>query len=148
MPANPVKIGNYSCGRGQPLLVIAGPCVLEDEALVLSIARRLKQISLDLAVPIIFKASFDKANRTSLSSYRGPGLERRIGNFVESKRNDRSAGYYRYTRIRTGGGRGQGLRFDPDSRIFSQTNRFAGGCRGDRQARACQKGQFMARHGI
>jgi 2-dehydro-3-deoxyphosphooctonate aldolase (KDO 8-P synthase) len=59
-------------------MVIAGPCVLEDEALALSIARRLKQISEDLALPLIFKASFDKANRTSLSAYRGPGLKRGI----------------------------------------------------------------------
>jgi 2-dehydro-3-deoxyphosphooctonate aldolase (KDO 8-P synthase) len=64
------------CGRGQPLLVIAGPCVLEDEDLVLSVARRLKQIGGQLSVPVIFKGSFDKANRTSVESYRGPGLER------------------------------------------------------------------------
>jgi 2-dehydro-3-deoxyphosphooctonate aldolase (KDO 8-P synthase) len=78
VPANPVTIGSYRCGRGQPLLVIAGPCVLEDEALALSIGRRLKQISEELAVPLVFKASFDKANRTSLESYRGPGLNRGI----------------------------------------------------------------------
>jgi 2-dehydro-3-deoxyphosphooctonate aldolase (KDO 8-P synthase) len=56
-------------------MVIAGPCVLEDKALVLSIAHRLKQIAAELALPLIFKASFDKANRTSVSSYRGPGLK-------------------------------------------------------------------------
>jgi 2-dehydro-3-deoxyphosphooctonate aldolase (KDO 8-P synthase) len=79
VPANPVQIGTYRCGRGQPLLVIAGPCVLEDEVLALSIARHLRQIAEDLALPMIFKASFDKANRTSLNSYRGPGLERGLG---------------------------------------------------------------------
>ncbi len=75
MPENPVTIGPYRCGRGQPLLVIAGPCVIEDEALVLSIAGRLKQIATELPVQLVFKASFDKANRTSIDSYRGPGLK-------------------------------------------------------------------------
>jgi len=75
MPENPVTVGPYRCGQGQPLLVIAGPCVLEDEALVLSIAERLRQIAEELSVQLVFKASFDKANRTSVDSYRGPGLE-------------------------------------------------------------------------
>jgi 2-dehydro-3-deoxyphosphooctonate aldolase (KDO 8-P synthase) len=76
MPENPVTIGNLRCGRGQPLLVIAGPCVMESEELTLSIASRLKQIAVELGVPLVFKASFDKANRTSVTAYRGPGLER------------------------------------------------------------------------
>lgn len=76
MPENPVTIGNLRCGRGQPLLVIAGPCVMESEELTLSIAMRLKQIAAELAVSLVFKASFDKANRTSVTAYRGPGLER------------------------------------------------------------------------
>jgi 2-dehydro-3-deoxyphosphooctonate aldolase (KDO 8-P synthase) len=76
MTENPVTIGNLRCGRGQPLLVIAGPCVIENEELTLSIATRLKQIAAELATPLVFKASFDKANRTSVDAYRGPGLER------------------------------------------------------------------------
>ena len=76
MPENPLQIGPYSCGAGQPLLLIAGPCVLESEELALSIARRLQQITQGHAAQLVFKASFDKANRTSGSSYRGPGLER------------------------------------------------------------------------
>ena len=75
MPENPATIGPYRCGRGQPLLVIAGPCVIEDEALTLSIARRLQQIAAELPVQLVFKASFDKANRTSIDAYRGPGLK-------------------------------------------------------------------------
>ena len=75
MPENPVTIGNLQCGRGRPLLVIAGPCVIENEGLTLQIATRLKQIAAELAVPLVFKASFDKANRTSVAAYRGPGLE-------------------------------------------------------------------------
>ena len=71
---NPVAIGPYVCGRGQPLLIIAGPCVIEDRAGTLAIARRLRQIADELGVSLIFKASFDKANRTSVDSYRGPGM--------------------------------------------------------------------------
>lgn len=74
MPENPVSIGPYRCGRGQPLLVIAGPCVIESEALTLRIALALRAIRQQLSLPLVFKASFDKANRTSVDSYRGPGL--------------------------------------------------------------------------
>ena len=74
MPENPAIVGPYRCGRGQPLLVIAGPCVLENEALAVSIAEQLKEIVAGTAVQLVFKASFDKANRTSIDSFRGPGL--------------------------------------------------------------------------
>jgi 2-dehydro-3-deoxyphosphooctonate aldolase (KDO 8-P synthase) len=76
MPDNPAAIGNLRCGRGQPLLVIAGPCVIETEELTLAIASRLADIAAELGVPLVFKASFDKANRTSAAAFRGPGLER------------------------------------------------------------------------
>ena len=75
MPENPVTIGPYRCGSGQPLLVIAGPCVIESESITLSIAGTLRRIADALSIPLVFKASFDKANRTSIESYRGPGLE-------------------------------------------------------------------------
>ena len=75
MPENPVTIGPYRCGTGQPLLVIAGPCVIESESITLSIAGTLRRIADALSIPLVFKASFDKANRTSIESYRGPGLE-------------------------------------------------------------------------
>ncbi|NOY61549.1 MAG: 3-deoxy-8-phosphooctulonate synthase [Gammaproteobacteria bacterium] len=58
-----------------PLFLIAGPCVVESEQLTIDIAAQLKEICAELAIPFIFKASYDKANRTSSSSYRGPGLE-------------------------------------------------------------------------
>ncbi len=61
-------------GRGEPLTFIAGPCVIESAEHVLRIATLLKRLAGDLGIPLLFKASFDKANRTSLSSYRGPGL--------------------------------------------------------------------------
>ena len=63
-------------GGGGPLFLIAGPCVIESEEHALLLARRIKEICGRLGVPFIFKASYDKANRSSLKSYRGPGLER------------------------------------------------------------------------
>ncbi len=72
---NPAIIGPYRCGRGEPLLLIAGPCVIETEELTLSIARRLKEITAGMPVRLVFKASFDKANRTSTAAFRGHGLE-------------------------------------------------------------------------
>jgi 2-dehydro-3-deoxyphosphooctonate aldolase (KDO 8-P synthase) len=73
---NPVTIGPYRCGRGEPLLVIAGPCVMENDDTTRAIAERLARLREELGVNLVFKASFDKANRTSLESYRGPGLDR------------------------------------------------------------------------
>jgi len=75
-PNYPAQISQYMCGRQQPLLVIAGPCVIESEELTLSIAHRLKEIADRLPIQLVFKASFDKANRTSNDAYRGQGLER------------------------------------------------------------------------
>ncbi|MEX0938470.1 MAG: 3-deoxy-8-phosphooctulonate synthase [Pirellulales bacterium] len=75
MPNYPAKVGPYRCGREEPLLVIAGPCVIEDEPLTLRIAETLAGIAERLPIQLIFKASFDKANRTSADSYRGPGIE-------------------------------------------------------------------------
>ena len=75
MPNNPANVGPYRCGQGQPLLLIAGPCVIETEQLTLSIATRLKEITAKLPVQLVFKASFDKANRTSATAFRGHGLE-------------------------------------------------------------------------
>src|SRR4051812_20577512 len=74
MPDNPVRIGPCQCGAGLPLLFIAGPCVIESEQLVLDVARRLAEMAARLEVPLVFKCSFDKANRTSIHSFRGPGL--------------------------------------------------------------------------
>jgi 2-dehydro-3-deoxyphosphooctonate aldolase (KDO 8-P synthase) len=73
-PRNPVAIGPVQIGRDCPLALIAGPCVMEPGDMTLKIAINLVAICAELRVPLIFKASFDKANRTSGSSYRGPGL--------------------------------------------------------------------------
>ena len=80
-----VTVGSYRCGNGQPLLIIAGPCVLEDEMLTLQIAERLSQIASQLSIQLVFKASFDKANRTSIQSYRGPGLTRGLSMLARVK---------------------------------------------------------------
>lgn len=71
---NPVAVGPVTIGQGRPLALIAGPCVMEPDDLSRRIAGRLVEICGLLEIPLIFKASFDKANRTSKSSYRGPGL--------------------------------------------------------------------------
>ena len=75
MPNNTIQIGNLVCGTGHPLMVIAGPCVIDGRDLMMEIAENLKKVCEQLNLPLIFKASFDKANRTSLDSYRGVGLE-------------------------------------------------------------------------
>ena len=69
-----VSVGNYRCGKGQPLLWMLGPCVIESHDLTLSIADTLRKLADRLSLQVVFKASFDKANRTSGKSFRGPGL--------------------------------------------------------------------------
>ncbi len=69
-----VPIGRFSIGAGQPLVLIAGPCVIESEAHALRMAESLVKITAQARVPLVFKASYDKANRSSLYSYRGPGI--------------------------------------------------------------------------
>ena len=76
MVTKKVSLGGFTIGGGGPLALIAGPCVIETEELTLKIAHNLKVLTETLAIPFIFKASYDKANRTSRSSYRGPGLGR------------------------------------------------------------------------
>jgi 2-dehydro-3-deoxyphosphooctonate aldolase (KDO 8-P synthase) len=69
-----VSLGSVPLGGGAPLVVIAGPCVIESREHAVATARALKAIAGRVGVPLVFKASYDKANRTSLDSYRGPGL--------------------------------------------------------------------------
>lgn len=71
----PVEIANLRCGGGSPLLFIAGPCVIESRDFTLSIAEMLVKLAQSLRIQLVFKASFDKANRSSGKSFRGPGLE-------------------------------------------------------------------------
>jgi 2-dehydro-3-deoxyphosphooctonate aldolase (KDO 8-P synthase) len=83
---NPATVGPYRCGRGQRLLVIAGPCVIENEQLTLSIAGRLAEVAAEIQVQLVFKASFDKANRTSVEAFRGPGLQQGLAILDRVKR--------------------------------------------------------------
>ena len=71
-----MKIADFEVGLDKPLFLIAGPCVIESEQLVLDVASELKLITQKLGIPFIFKTSFDKANRSSHLSYRGPGIEK------------------------------------------------------------------------
>jgi 2-dehydro-3-deoxyphosphooctonate aldolase (KDO 8-P synthase) len=71
-----VRAGSVSFGGGRPLVLIAGPCVIESEAACLETAGFLKELTQSLRIPFVFKSSYDKANRSSLRSYRGPGLSR------------------------------------------------------------------------
>jgi 2-dehydro-3-deoxyphosphooctonate aldolase (KDO 8-P synthase) len=70
-----IQVRNIVIGSNRPLVLIAGPCVIESEASTLEAAERLKKITTDLGIPFIFKSSYDKANRSSLKSFRGPGLQ-------------------------------------------------------------------------
>ena len=70
-----MQLCDFAVGEDSPLFFIAGPCVIESEDLILNTAGKLKAVSDELGVPIIFKSSFDKANRSSIDSYRGPGIE-------------------------------------------------------------------------
>jgi 2-dehydro-3-deoxyphosphooctonate aldolase (KDO 8-P synthase) len=70
-----MKLCGFEVGLNAPFFLIAGPCVIESEALALSTASDLKQLTTELGIPFIYKSSFDKANRSSASSFRGPGME-------------------------------------------------------------------------
>jgi 2-dehydro-3-deoxyphosphooctonate aldolase (KDO 8-P synthase) len=70
-----MKLGAFEVGADRPFFLIAGPCVIESEALVIEVAGRLRDMTATLGIPFIFKASFDKANRSSGSSFRGPGID-------------------------------------------------------------------------
>lgn len=71
-----IPVKNFFIGEGCPLALIAGPCVIESQELCLQIAERMKEITEGLGINLIFKASFDKANRSSFEGFRGPGLEK------------------------------------------------------------------------
>jgi 2-dehydro-3-deoxyphosphooctonate aldolase (KDO 8-P synthase) len=74
MTMHPVSVGSITIGDGHPLVLIGGPCATEGESFMLDVATRLRDITAKAGVPFIFKSSYDKANRLSIRSYRGPGL--------------------------------------------------------------------------
>ncbi len=81
-----MKLLNFVVGPQQPFFLIAGPCVVESEGLVLDTAGTLKELTTRLGIPFIFKSSFDKANRSSARSFRGPGMEEGLRILSEVKR--------------------------------------------------------------
>jgi 2-dehydro-3-deoxyphosphooctonate aldolase (KDO 8-P synthase) len=81
-----VRIGDAACGPGRPLLWILGPCVIESHQLTLAVAETLAGLKERLGLPMVFKASFDKANRSSGKSFRGPGLHQGLQTLAEVKR--------------------------------------------------------------
>lgn len=81
-----MKLCDFEVGPDRPFFLIAGPCVIESEGLVLDIAGQLRDITRKLGIPFIFKASFDKANRSSAGSFRGPGIESGLRTLAEVRR--------------------------------------------------------------
>src|ERR1039457_4576423 len=75
MSIKKVQVGNINCG-GDELFLISGPCVIEDEMIMMKTAEKLKEVSLKLNIPIIYKSSFLKDNRSNLKYYDGPGLDK------------------------------------------------------------------------
>ncbi len=82
---NIIHIGDIAVGDGQPFILIAGPCVIENTETTLSIASGLKTLTRDLDIPFLFKSSYDKANRTSIDSFRGPGISKGMNILKEIK---------------------------------------------------------------
>lgn len=85
-PVRDVQVGTVRFGLGAPLALIAGPCVIESESHALELALAIKAVVEAEGVPWVFKASFDKANRTSITSFRGPGLDKGLRTLAEVKR--------------------------------------------------------------
>ena len=81
-----MKLCGFEVGPAEPLFLIAGPCVVESEALVIDVAGQLRELTRELGIPFIFKASYDKANRSSRASFRGPGIEEGLRILAEVRR--------------------------------------------------------------
>ncbi|MBZ0158199.1 MAG: 3-deoxy-8-phosphooctulonate synthase [Alphaproteobacteria bacterium] len=81
-----ISFNNISVGGGRPPLIIAGPCVIESEEITLSTAERLKEMCAAAGLPFVFKSSYDKANRTSVTSYRGPGIDRGLRILIDVRK--------------------------------------------------------------
>jgi 2-dehydro-3-deoxyphosphooctonate aldolase (KDO 8-P synthase) len=81
-----MRLCGFDVGPGRPFFLIAGPCVIESETLVMEVAGRMRELARELGIPYIFKASYDKANRSSKGSFRGPGLEEGLRILAEVRR--------------------------------------------------------------
>ena len=85
MKVENVSVGQWTCGTSEPLLFIAGPCVMEDQELVRRTSGELAELAESLGIQLVYKSSYDKANRTSIHSYRGPGIETGLECLAEVK---------------------------------------------------------------
>jgi len=94
-----VTIGSLNAGNSEPLLLIGGMNVIESRDLALRVAERFVEITARLGIPFVFKASFDKANRSSIESFRGPGLDKGLRVLEEIKNWPRCAMSYRFLRF-------------------------------------------------
>ena len=112
-----VMAGAVAIGGGAPLALIAGPCVIESDAHASMIAESLAEIASRCGVPLIFKASYDKANRTSLKSFRGPGIEEGLKSPVGHQEALRRADPHRHPRGQSGGAGRRSRRRAADSRV-------------------------------
>src|SRR5678809_552139 len=90
MSTKKVKVGNIDCGADQ-LFLISGPCVIEEESIMMRTAEKLKEVSAKLSIPVIYKSSFSKDNRSSLKYYNGPGLDQ--GMRILAKVKEQSVSY-------------------------------------------------------
>ena len=81
-----MRFCGFDVGPDRPFFLIAGPCVIESETLVMEVAGRMREITRELGIPYVFKASYDKANRSSKGSFRGPGLEQGLRILAEVRR--------------------------------------------------------------
>jgi 2-dehydro-3-deoxyphosphooctonate aldolase (KDO 8-P synthase) len=81
-----MRLCGFEAGPDRPFFLIAGPCVIESEGLVMEVAGRMQELTAELGIPYVFKASFDKANRSSKGSFRGPGMEEGLRILAEVRR--------------------------------------------------------------
>ena len=112
-----VRVGSVTIGGGAPLALIGGPCAIENEKHALMVAERLQRTTADAGVPFIYKSSYDKANRSSIHSYRGPGLEEGLRILRKVKEETGLAGALRRARRLRGRPRRRGARRAPDPRV-------------------------------
>src|SRR5262245_6064320 len=81
-----MKLCGHDVGPDRPFFLIAGPCVVETETLVVDVAGKMRELTHELGIPYIFKASYDKANRSSRTSFRGPGIDEGLRILAEVRR--------------------------------------------------------------
>jgi 2-dehydro-3-deoxyphosphooctonate aldolase (KDO 8-P synthase) len=129
----PVSIGAFAVGGGQPVALIAGPCVIESAAHALHLATAIKDIAARCGMPLIFKASYDKANRTSRTSFRGPGLDAGLRTLADIKSKTGLAILTDIHEPSHAGSGGRGCRRAADSRVSLSSDRSPRRSRENRQ---------------